>query len=178
LTGERANSVNNTIDLLENLLVWASEQIKGKAINIVKLNLYEIANDNVALLSGNAAQKNIELENLVDEDAMAYGDLDTINLVVCNAYFKCYKIYPRRGSVSISSNIHEKFIHISVLDNGVGISKVEFLSFLPNIKTIVPRVLEMRKALDLGLCCVKNTLKKTKDKYGWRANRKRLMFFV
>lgn len=160
LTGEIASSVNNTIDLLENLLVWASEQIKGKAINIVKLNLYEIANDNVALLSGNAAQKSIELENLVDEDALAYGDLDTINLVVRNLISNAIKFTHEGGSVSISSQIKDGFLHISVLDNGVGISSDKIPLLFTQYKNNSTKGTGNEKGTGLGLMLCKEYVEK------------------
>ena len=162
LTGEIASSVNNTIDLLENLLVWASEQIKGKAINIVRLNLFEIANDNVALLNGNAAQKNIELENLVDEDSFAYGDLDTINLVVRNLISNAIKFTHEGGSVSISSQITGEFIHISVLDNGVGISSDKIPLLFTQYKNNSTKGTGNEKGTGLGLMLCKEYVEKNK----------------
>ena len=162
LTGEIASSVNNTIDLLENLLVWASEQIKGKAINIVKLNLFDIANDNVALLSGNAAQKNIELENLVDEDSFAYGDLDTINLVVRNLISNAIKFTHEGGSVSISSQLKDDFLHISVLDNGVGISTDKIPLLFTQYKNNSTKGTGNEKGTGLGLMLCKEYVEKNK----------------
>lgn len=162
LTGEIASSVNNTIDLLENLLVWASEQIKGKAINIVRLNLFEIANDNVALLNGNSAQKNIELENLVDEDSFAYGDLDTINLVVRNLISNAIKFTHEGGSVSISSQITGEFIHISVLDNGVGISSDKIPLLFTQYKNNSTKGTGNEKGTGLGLMLCKEYVEKNK----------------
>lgn len=162
LTGEIASSVNNTIDLLENLLVWASEQIKGKAINIVKLNLYDIANDNVALLSGNAAQKTIELENLVDEDTYAYGDLDTINLVVRNLVSNAIKFTHEGGSVSISAQVKDDFIHISVLDNGIGISIDKITLLFTQYKNNSTKGTGNEKGTGLGLMLCKEYVEKNK----------------
>lgn len=162
LTGEIASSVNNTIDLLENLLVWASEQIKGKAINIEKLNLYEIANDNVSLLSGIAAQKNIELENLVDDDASAFGDLDTINLVIRNLLSNAIKFTHEGGSVSISSQIKDDFIHLSILDNGVGISSDKITLLFTQYKNNSTKGTGNEKGTGLGLMLCKEYVEKNK----------------
>jgi signal transduction histidine kinase len=162
LTGEIAGSVSNTIDLLENLLVWASEQIKGNTINIVKLNMYDIANDNVALLSGNASQKSIELENLVDDDSFAYGDIDTINLVVRNLISNAIKFTHEGGSVSISSQIKEGFIHISVLDNGVGISIDKIPLLFTQYKNNSTKGTGNEKGTGLGLMLCKEYVEKNK----------------
>ena len=162
LTGEIAGSVNNTIDLLENLLVWASEQIKGNTINIIKLNMYDIAADNVALLSGNASQKSIELENLVDDDSFAYGDIDTINLVVRNLVSNAIKFTHEGGSVSISSQIKGDFIHISVLDNGVGISTDKIPLLFTQYKNNSTKGTGNEKGTGLGLMLCKEYVEKNK----------------
>lgn len=117
-----AGSVENTIDLLENLLVWASTQIKGVPIHIQKLNVHTLAQENINLLSGTAHHKNITLQNMVSEDALAYGDIDMINLVLRNLITNAIKFTGDNGLIMLSSYNNDTHRIVAVRDNGIGIS--------------------------------------------------------
>lgn len=122
ITKQISGSVENTIDLLENLLVWASAQIKGIPIHIQKLNVHSLSQENINLLSGTAHHKNITLQNDVAEDALAYGDIDMINLVLRNLITNAIKFTGENGLVAISSYTENNKRIISIKDNGIGIS--------------------------------------------------------
>jgi signal transduction histidine kinase/Tfp pilus assembly protein PilF len=123
ITKQISGSVENTIDLLENLLVWASAQIKGIPIHIQKLNLHTLAEENISLVGSLAHQKNITLKNNISEDAIAFGDIDMINLVLRNLVSNAIKFTGENGLIELSSAIADSECIVSVKDNGVGISE-------------------------------------------------------
>lgn len=121
-TRQISGSVENTIDLLENLLVWASAQIKGVPIHLQKLNLHTLSQENINLLSGIAHQKNITLHNNVEEHTTAFADIDMINLVMRNLITNALKFTPEGGTVSILATTYEDYCEVQVKDDGVGIA--------------------------------------------------------
>lgn len=129
ITRQIAESVENTIDLLENLLVWASNQIKGVPLVTEKLNLYDLTEENINLLNANAANKDIILRNEMDSDITAIGDKNTVNLILRNLISNAIKFTPNGGEVTIINDSEEEFIKVMVIDNGVGISAKK----LPNL---------------------------------------------
>ncbi len=122
-TKQISASVENTIDLLENLLVWASAQIKGVPIHIQKLHLHSLIQGNINLLQGNAHQKKISIQNNADEQASAMGDMDMIHLVLRNLISNAIKFTNDGGTIQISSEERNGKQIICIQDNGVGISK-------------------------------------------------------
>lgn len=118
-----AGSVQNTIDLLENLLVWASGQIKGVEVLPKKINLHQMAEINCQMLMSMAYQKNISLVNETDEDACILADENMVNLILRNLLSNALKFTPDGGSVTILSQEDDEFHQIIVLDNGVGIKQ-------------------------------------------------------
>jgi signal transduction histidine kinase len=126
---EVAASVQNTIDLLENLLVWASGQIKGVRVEPKKVNLYHLAEENIGMLKSMAMQKNILLHNETDQDACLYADPNMVNLILRNLLSNALKFTREGGEISILSEEFDTYHQISVIDNGVGIdaSKLETL---------------------------------------------------
>lgn len=123
ITKQISGSVENTIDLLENLLIWASAQIKGVPIHIQKLNMHTLTQENINLLGSIAHQKNITLQNNVDESVIAFGDMDMINLVLRNLISNAIKFTNENGNVLIHGNMLTTECIIEVRDNGIGISE-------------------------------------------------------
>ncbi|MFI5220883.1 MAG: tetratricopeptide repeat protein [Bacteroidia bacterium] len=115
-------SVENTIDLLENLLIWAAAQIKGVPIHIQKLHLHTLTQENMNLLHNAAFEKHIEIRNEIPEQATAFGDMDMIRLVLRNLIANAIKFTRENGLIKVNSEIENGFCKIIVSDNGVGIS--------------------------------------------------------
>ena len=123
MTKQISSSVENTIDLLENLLVWAQAQIKGVDINPQKLTLQHLIKGNIDLLAGNAHTKNIELSSDISKDLYAFADEDMINLVIRNLISNAIKFTPKGGSIRVTAHKNlDDAIQINITDTGVGIS--------------------------------------------------------
>lgn len=123
LTKQIASSVENNIDLLENLLVWASSQIKGLPLKFEHLNVFELVNKNIDLSASIAHQKNIKLINLCHENDAAFADENTINLVLRNLIVNAIKFTNDVGEITILTKTENAVIKISIADNGVGIEQ-------------------------------------------------------
>jgi two-component system, sensor histidine kinase and response regulator len=121
ITKQISGSVENTIDLLENLLVWASTQIKGIPINIVRVDMDYIIEQNIKLMIGNAAHKNIQILYTNDDPFYVLADTDMINLVVRNLLSNAIKFTRDGGQIAIEISTISKEGIIAIRDNGVGI---------------------------------------------------------
>ncbi|MBC7383462.1 MAG: tetratricopeptide repeat protein [Bacteroidia bacterium] len=155
-----ASSVQNTIDLLENLLVWASAQIKGVSINAADLSLYALAEENCQLLNSMAFHKQIQLTNQVDEDTHVYGDINMLNLVLRNLLSNALKFTSDGGSVNIISEDEESYIKISVIDNGVGIAKEKISILFTEHSNSSTKGTGNEKGTGLGLMLCKEFVEK------------------
>lgn len=122
-TQQISTSVENTIDLLENLLVWAQTQIKGIEPHPMELNIYEITANIMALLGGNAHQKGLILRNETQPNHTLNADADMINLVIRNLISNAIKFTNDGGTISVRSTIDNAQLKIEVADTGVGISE-------------------------------------------------------
>lgn len=116
-----SSSVENTIDLLENLLVWAQAQIKGIDVKPQTLDVHALVVDNIALLGGSAHQKGIELINETSSFTI-WADEDMMNLVIRNLISNAIKFTQHGGKVTVRAYQAEGKINIEVIDTGVGIS--------------------------------------------------------
>jgi signal transduction histidine kinase len=165
LTQEISFSVQNTIDLLENLLVWASGQIKGIPIKPVVLNMHQLTQENINLVTGSATQKRIQLSNDVDESAIAYGDTDMVNLVLRNLLSNAVKFTPENGFINVLSEEDDNgTIKIMVIDNGVGINSEKAAELFTQYRNTSTKGTGNEKGTGLGLMLCKEFIDKNNGK--------------
>jgi signal transduction histidine kinase/Tfp pilus assembly protein PilF len=161
---EVAASVQNTIDLLENLLVWASGQIKGVRVEPKKVNLYALAEENIGMLKTMAIQKNIALHNETEHDAFLYADANMVNLILRNLLSNALKFTKEGGEVSILSEEFETYHQISVIDNGVGIEIQKLESLFTAHMNVSTQGTANEKGTGLGLMLCKDFTEKNGGK--------------
>jgi signal transduction histidine kinase len=154
LSSQISSSVENTIDLLENLLVWAQAQVNGIIAKPQNLNVHQMVESNFGLLGGSAHQKGIHLLNQVQKNHLVFADEDMINLVLRNLISNAIKFTNSGGNITVSSTQLDKQVQIFVTDTGVGISAsaIEQL-FTKNINpTTLGTANEKGTGLGLLLC--------------------------
>jgi two-component system, sensor histidine kinase and response regulator len=113
------NVVYNT-ELLENLLKWASSQMKGSAIKPITFDIHEIASNKIKLYEKAAHLKGIELINSTEINTEVVADKDMIELVLRNLITNAIKFSNNGNKVTISSVNDNETVEICVTDNGVG----------------------------------------------------------
>ena len=137
LTAEQLKNFHDIINqsarsgyrLLENLLEWSRMQTGRMAFKPKKVDLWDLVNEVVNLLTGSAEQKEICLTANIDENLIATVDENMINTVVRNLVSNAIKFTHRGGEIKVSSELFDGFIEITVADNGIGIppEKIEKL---------------------------------------------------
>jgi len=155
-----AASVQNTIDLLENLLVWASGQIKGVQVEPKKVNIHKLAELNCQMLTSMAFQKQIQLTNDTDIDACILADENMVNLIIRNLLSNALKFTPEGGSVSILSQEEPDVHQIIVIDNGVGISEEQRQTLFTAHANVSTQGTANEKGTGLGLLLCKEFVEK------------------
>ena len=117
------NSLNKNIKLLKNLLEWAKLQNKKVEYNPVVFNLNKIINDTVKMMMPAAKFKRINLTFNITDQLNCFCDVNMIKTVLRNLIGNALKFTNSGGSVNIKCKKGNKFITVTVTDNGVGISQ-------------------------------------------------------
>ncbi|GEM_PF-76937 len=123
-------SAKNIFNLLENLLQWSRLQRGRLEYSPLKLDLKQIAAQNVRLLAANAADKGVILQSKVSEGMAVYADEHMLDTVIRNLIANALKFTPKGGQVIIRAKVEEKisptpplnFVEVSVSDTGVGMA--------------------------------------------------------
>jgi len=116
-------STNTTFNLLENLLQWSMLQTGRVPLKPELVELKEIINENVELLTGNASNKGIAIESELNDNSFAYVDANQIATVVRNLISNAIKFSSHDGTISVKIKSRGDFQEISVTDSGIGISE-------------------------------------------------------
>ncbi len=118
--GRINDSAKNVYNLLENLLEWS--RIESGRINpdFEEFEINTVIESSVSLLKGNAFNKKIEIINNVDPGLYIIADKNMISSVIRNLISNAIKFtYPEK-QIIIASEINDKYVAVSVTDEGVG----------------------------------------------------------
>jgi len=119
----------SALSLLDNLLTWSRMQRCAIEFFPQQLPLNMLAQKTIDLLEQVAADKDIDLENAIDDDLVAFADKNMVDTVIRNLTSNALKFTPCGGSVTIltqqqnpSNGKNSKLVQISVVDTGVGMN--------------------------------------------------------
>ena len=115
-----------TYNLLENLLTWAQSQTDRIKFTPEQINIKELTNNIVSLLTENAKRKEINIISNLENSESILADANMLNTVIRNLISNAIKFTPKGGSITIRSENKigenkKEFILISISDTGVGI---------------------------------------------------------
>ncbi len=122
-------NLNNSLQLMDNLLSWASTQMKGLNAVPEKFNLFPLVEENMNLYRSIAKNKNIKLINHIDFKTEVTADPNMAKLIIRNLISNAIKYTPDGGAVEIAMDVNSKETIVSVLDSGVGMDQ-DFMQHL------------------------------------------------
>ncbi len=108
-------------NLLDNLLKWSKSQTGAMEVEGEVIDFNDIVEENITLLNSQAKSKEIELINEVPKNIFAFADLNMILTVIRNLISNAIKFTNLRGKVVVKGRNYDKYIEISIKDNGIGI---------------------------------------------------------
>jgi two-component system sensor histidine kinase/response regulator len=116
-------SAIQTFRLLENLLDWANSQ-RGKILfSPIPVNLLDLFFEEFSALNEMAVRKSIELKCSMSDNLAITADKNMIKTILRNLISNAIKFTNRNGKVEVNARIDNKYVEISVSDNGIGMAK-------------------------------------------------------
>ncbi len=163
ITGGLLEKMENTSNMLDNLLIWAKSQLKGMQISPIILDLHLITEEVIKLLEPQAENKNVLLKNRVLPGVFAFADLEMVKLVLRNLVSNAVKFSKNESSVEIFARKVNEIVTISVKDQGVGITEEQKkkLFSLENFSTLGTA---NERGMGLGLMLCKDYVEKNYGK--------------
>ena len=140
--------------LLENLLSWANSQTGAVPFNPRKIKLLEIAQDTKSLYSFAAKNKNLSIQNKIDESLFVKADADMVKSVFRNIISNSIKFSNSGGIIILDAGRSGDFAEICIEDSGVGIpeEKIKTIFLIDKVSTTSGTAGEAGTGLGLMLC--------------------------
>jgi len=108
-------------NLLSNLLEWSRSQTGTISFIPIPFDIGNTITENLKLLEGSAAEKNIQLKSEITENIQVYADINMLTTILRNLLSNAIKFTHNNGEIKINAFKKSDFVHISIVDNGVGI---------------------------------------------------------
>ena len=122
LTEGLVQKLDNTYNLLENLLNWAKSQMQGMKVYRKEIDILAISEDCIDLLKPIADKKLVKIQNKIRKPTMVYADNEMVKLVLRNLMSNAIKFSSAGNEVVLDVTAENKHATVSVKDNGIGIS--------------------------------------------------------
>jgi signal transduction histidine kinase len=121
--GEVEKLGESTYHLLQNLLLWARNQLDELLPNIQKFDLNPIIVENIEFLRKISATKKISINYESKSRLFCFADSRMIDTVIRNLISNAIKFTRPGGAIEISCMVIGSELQVRISDNGVGISK-------------------------------------------------------
>lgn len=131
--------VDSILFLLENLLQWAKKQKDGIRTMPVSLILKTKIDENLKDVSLKAENKNIKINNFVEDNIKIFCDAVQFNIIIRNLLFNALKFTKKNGQINIKAEFEkDDLVKVAVSDNGIGMDEETrneiFSEFISNSK--------------------------------------------
>lgn len=123
LASQLTQNVQDTSNMLDNLLQWSKSQMQGIKPNYEKANLGLLVNDIIYFYRGQADKKAITVRTLITEPSSTYADQEMMKLVIRNLLANAIKFTPTGGRIHVEIRSDNQNVTVSVKDSGLGISE-------------------------------------------------------
>lgn len=146
----------NLYRLLENLLYWSQQQLKLGRFHPSLCALHTVTDQVTEMLSDLASHKEICINNHVGHEMHVFADADMLTVILRNLLSNAIKFSHTGGQVFVESSIQEDAAHISVRDEGVGMTEEQVTQLFQMEHKVTTRGTHDEKGTGLGLILCKD----------------------
>lgn len=150
--------------LLENLLQWSRFQTGTIDLVLDKLNLNLLVEQNILLLTENANAKNISIINKLENHVSIEADENMISTVIRNLLSNAIKFTPIDGWITISKEIRENDVVLSISDTGIGMKPEEVKNLFELDTNFSKPGTDMEQGSGLGLVICREFIRQNNGK--------------
>ncbi|HLO59792.1 MAG TPA: HAMP domain-containing sensor histidine kinase [Bacteroidales bacterium] len=118
-----SDSAVRTLHLLDDLLEWTISKDVHKNLNPVKINLFELVEEQIADIITLLNYKQLSIKHFIDPELHVFADKRMVKTILRNLIGNAIKYTHSGGEITISSSDCKKFVKVIVSDTGVGISQ-------------------------------------------------------
>lgn len=156
ITKRMHNSAINLFSLLENLLLWSSNQRGLISNNPETLQINNIIHQIINQLSESIKSKSLNINIESDFEDKVFADNQLIQTILRNIISNAIKFTPEKGKILIKTKKEkEKYIEIQIQDSGIGMTQEIIDNIFSFNKTILRKGTNDEPSTGLGLMICK-----------------------
>lgn len=118
-----SQNLGNNSMLLENLLIWSRSQMKGMNVQLSRLNLHKLVEENIRFLLSSGYYKGQIIENYIEERIEVEADKNMIDIVFRNLLTNALKFTREGDQIIVDTKESDNVYTVCVSDQGTGISE-------------------------------------------------------
>jgi signal transduction histidine kinase len=144
--------------MIDNLLTLSMSESGKIVLSKEKLSMDQVVKEACGIMKVLAQKKGINLVKDKFEDTFVYADKHSLLQILLNLLDNAIKYTGSEGKISVSAKKTdgERFVEISVTDNGVGISSEDLEKIFERFRKVTPAGRVAEKGLGIGLDIVRN----------------------
>lgn len=146
--------------LLQNLLMWGSNQLGKTRVVKEKIDLHKIATEVCTLVKSLSDNKNIDLLMKIHPQTYAWADKNMVSTILLNLVTNAIKFTHQNGTVELQAFKRENHLEIMVADSGVGIPAKNLEKLFKIDSPCQSHGTENEKGTGLGLILCKEFVQK------------------
>lgn len=131
---EIQKSLGSIMSMLDNLLMWALQELDEVKVNRIKFDLRELIEENIDLMQPQASIKEVRL-NADDfpKGLVVDADREMIKLTIRNLISNSLKFTENQGKVWVTGEKTSDFILVTIHDSGIGMPEEKMRSLFDGI---------------------------------------------
>lgn len=153
-------STSTTFDLLENLLLWAKNQQNEVVFKPENIDLHQVVDTNIALITELAKIKEITIHNQIPDEQIIYADKNMIMTVIRNLLTNAIKFTVSGKNIYLSVKEDNTFFTVSVKDEGIGIVPDDLKKLFNTKENFTTKGTSGEQGTGLGLLICKDFIEK------------------
>lgn len=147
---------NKILEQLNELVNWAKNQREKTAFNPVSMQLRNGIELSLEILKPNAFQKDVTLENNIQENIFVKADIFMLRSILQNVTMNAIKYTPEGGLVTVSASLAKNMVEVCVTDTGIGMSQEVQQSLFTSISPVSITGTNNEQGSGLGLLLVRD----------------------
>jgi signal transduction histidine kinase len=146
--------------LVENILSWTADQLKGVVIKKERFDLLQLLEINIQLFQSASEKKQISICHDLINNLQIVTDQSILNTVVRNLLSNAIKFTPVNGKISIKVLSDQSQLILAIQDNGVGMDEVTLKSLLNPKHALIGTGTANERGTGLGIMLCQELLEK------------------
>jgi signal transduction histidine kinase len=145
------SELSKTTLLVENILSWTTEQLKGVVVKKEKFDLLQLLELNIQLFQSALEKKQISICHDLINNLQIVTDQSILNTVIRNLLSNAIKFTPSNGKISIEVLSDQTRLLLAIQDNGVGMDEITLKSLVDPKNSIIGTGTANERGTGLGI---------------------------